>query len=206
MLIKMENKMKLQVRKVAKRIQKSKKKAKAFFAKFKDSKFAVCYCCYDDSESVEELTSVEDIISCLQQENINWRSIRTDEELLRQLKDCHRDTIQVLSLEVHRKSRENKRRQKLEEQASIIASRYGCEVNSLEFLDACDRELEKFASDRIEIYEDILAYAGNSEAYYQDRDESYGDAEKIAKIQDWIKGNMPLLWGNWQYQKQNNII
>lgn len=189
----------------------------AFTQKFGYLQFAIAYIPYEDDRaySTDEpkfpkarvLTNAEEIIDCLKEENLNWQAIETEEQLLAALKDSHDDVWFVEPLAVYQKRKQEHVRQTLETEAAQIASKYGCLVNSLAFLDACQAEMNRFSDYRGGMQGDGLAigYGVTIDQWYEEFNQSRADSEHIQKIVDWVATNLPLLYGQWQYQQQVNI-
>ncbi|QLE46445.1 hypothetical protein FD723_40245 (plasmid) [Nostoc sp. C052] len=186
----------------------------AFAEKFGHLQFAIAYIPYEDDRSystdepkfpkARELTNAEEIIDCLKERNLNWQTLETEEQLIAALQDSHNDVWFVEPLAAYQKRKQEHIRQTLEAEAAEIAIKYGCLVNSLDFLDACQAEMERFQDYRAGMQEDglCIGYGVSREQWYEEFSESRGDSDRIQKIIDWIATNLPLLYGQWQYQQQ----
>ncbi len=161
------------------------------------------YDCNDNEKpNIVQLVNSHEIVNFLRENEIGCHGINTKKQLFKALQDCHDDILSVEDLQQYRKRQQDAKRQELEEQASAIAQKYNCSVNSLEFLDACQQELERFRNYRESMQGDgfCIGWGVTQEQWYEEFTDSLGDSGKIQKIIDWVTINMPLLYGQWQYQ------
>lgn len=178
-----------------------------FFRKFKG--IAIAIAIYDEPRpNIHKLDTTEKILTWLEDQEMPYAEIETEKELWQALENSHNDILGIKSLKDFEKREQDAIRQELEAQASAIASKYGCNVNSLQFLDACEAELEHFSNYREGMREDglCLGWGVTVEQWYQESNASHQDSDAIARIIQWVKENLPLLYGQWQYNCSNSEI
>lgn len=91
-------------------------------------------------------------------------------------------------------------RRRLESAARELADRYGVSVDTLDFIRACDRELDRFEDYRYGMREDGLCIGyGVTAAQWQDEfNASQSDTVHVREILDWLRGHCPMLWAEYQ--------
>lgn len=132
---------------------------------------------------------------------------QTEQEVRRAMLDISDFSIQCLPTEEWEKLESIRKAQELESAARKIAAQYGVDISNVPaFLDACQRELERFDSYREGMKEDglCIGYGVSPETWYEEYDESRSDSENVHKIINWIRENMPLQYAKWQYDKENS--
>jgi hypothetical protein len=109
----------------------------------------------------------------------------------------------VETLEQFDKRQSEKRRRELESAASEIARRYGCEVSSEAFIEACHSELERFKDYRQGMREDglCIGWGATYEEWSDEYNYSRSDSAHVEDILEWLATECPLLWAKYQESK-----
>lgn len=150
--------------------------------------------------------NVQEIIEALEQFG-SLDEFQTEQEVKRTMLDISDFSLQCLPTEEWKKLESIRTAQELEAAARKIAAQYGVDVSNVPaFLDACEKELDRFQTYREGMKEDGLCIGHGvfPETWYEEYDESRSDSENVHKIMDWIKQNMPLQYAKWQYDKENS--
>lgn len=115
--------------------------------------------------------------------------------------------------EEYTKRKEEKRRQELESAASQIAMRHNIKVNSLEFIEAIEKEIadvdydqERWNDGEIRMEEWAAhMHSGSRDAYFDDLNFENGRYEnkrnQLEGVLEWVSKNCPLLWAQHEEQK-----
>jgi hypothetical protein len=95
------------------------------------------------------------------------------------------------------------RRRKLEGEASRLAARYKVAPGSMEFIAACEAEIDRFRDYRAGMREDglCIGYGVTHEQWSDEFNASAGDTEAVYEILDWLASECPLLWAKYQEGK-----
>lgn len=96
--------------------------------------------------------------------------------------------------EADRRQKERERR-RLERLAGEIARRHGVEVNSLDFIRACKRELQRFSDYRQGLKEDglCIGWGVTPEQWSEEFNASAGDSATVSDVLAWLRSECPLL-------------
>jgi hypothetical protein len=124
------------------------------------------------------------------------------EDVKRALVDVY-EAFKVETENEYQARRTDEQRRELERTASGIAQRYGVEAGTMDFIKACESELERFQDYRQGLREDGLCI-GYGVTYEQWADEfncSVWDSDAIYKILEWVKTECPLLWSKYLESK-----
>jgi hypothetical protein len=95
-------------------------------------------------------------------------------------------------------------RKRLEGLASEIAQEEGCKVDSIEFIRACERRMERQRDYRYGLREDGLCATSNpfSSAGRDEWNDMYNSSVSreatVGEILEWLAENCPLLWAKYQ--------
>jgi len=112
--------------------------------------------------------------------------------------------ISLLPVEQDETKQVEAERQHLESAAREIAHRHGVQVNSLAFIEACERELDGFSDYREGMREDglCIGFGVTPDQWYEEHNASQGDSSHVHEILGWLAEHCPLLWAQHQEQKQ----
>ena len=166
---------------------------------------------YDDSEYGREWDQTEiwnekKIRELLVRDHlmVEGAALPAENEVMELLLELRGDIIvNVESIADFQKRAQEKERQVLESLAASMARTHNVAVNSVEFLELLDNEIERLESYRDGMREDGLCI-GNGVSYLdwlEEHNASVSDTMKIRELRSWMKENLPLLCARYEEQK-----
>lgn len=128
----------------------------------------------------------------------------TLKELEHLVMDYWDETVAVLDEAAYQDRRETEISQRVEAYANALAARFKFKLNSVEFLDAVESELDRLASYREGMREDglCIGYGVTPEQWQDEYNASQGDSHNVREVLEWVERHCPLTYLKWRETKQ----
>jgi hypothetical protein len=135
------------------------------------------------------------------QSDLEITNLGSLEECIREIlygDDCHLRAFETQAKYDKRVKEEERRR--LEKAAAKIAADNDVRVDSIGFIKACYRIIDRQQFYREGMAEDRLCigYGVTADQYFDELNESRSDTNHVREILDWLSENCPLLWAQYQ--------